>query len=281
MEKVDKILVLGSSGMLGHILVNVLESSKSFNVFNLARNRKINNQTLLCDVTNFSELENHIDSISPDYIINCVGVLINESSKDVKSSILINSYLPHYLDSLSERFKFKLIHISTDCVFSGKKGMYTENSKTDPIDRYGFTKNLGEVVKMNHLTIRTSIVGPELKKNGEGLLTWILKNKRGSIDGFTNSIWSGLTTIELSRAIIYCIKNNLNGLLHIYSSSIAKYDLIKIINDKFNLDIQINKVLGKNSNKSLISIRNDFNHKIPSHLEMISEMHEFIKNYKY
>ena len=106
MEKVDKILVLGSSGMLGHILVNVLESSKSFNVFNLSRNRKINNKTLLCDVTNFSELENHISSISPDYIINCVGVLINESTKDVKSSILINSYLPHYLDSLSERFKF-------------------------------------------------------------------------------------------------------------------------------------------------------------------------------
>ena len=122
--------------------------------------------------------------------------------------------------------------------------------------------------------------GPELKKNGEGLLTWILKNKRGSIDGYTNSIWSGLTTIELSRAIIYCIKNNLNGLLHIYSSPIAKYDLIKIINDRFNLDIQINKVSGKNSNKSLTSIRNDFNHKIPSHLEMISEMHEFIKNYK-
>ena len=277
MEKIKKVLVLGSSGMLGHVMVDILESYNTFDVHNLSRKRKINNKSIICDIINFKKLEDHINLISPDYVINCIGILIKKSQTDIKSAILINSYLPHYLESISNKFNFRLIHISSDCVFSGIKGNYNEKSKIDPIDTYGLTKSLGEIVNNNHLTIRTSIIGPELKKDGEGLLSWILKNERGNIQGYEKSIWSGLTTLELSKSIIYCIENNLTGLLHVFNNPISKYELVKLINNEFELDIQIKKVPGKTSDKSLSTLRNDFNYEIPSYSKMISEMHDFIK----
>ena len=141
---------------------------------------------------------------------------------------------------------------------------------------YGISKGLGEIISPNHLTIRTSIIGPEIKSNPEGLLEWVIENKGKTIDGYTKSIWSGVTTLVLSRAIIFCIQNNIKGLLHISSNKISKYDLITIVNDIYNLRININKVEGRVSDKSLISKRDDFLFPIPSYFEMISEMYEWM-----
>ena len=276
MEKVKKVLVLGSSGMLGHVLVKIIKHNKLFQVSNIARRKTIFNDTLICDVTDFKKLEEKIKKISPDYIVNSVGILINESKMNPKNAILINAYLPHFLESISKKYNFQLIQISTDCVFSGNTGSYQEDSIKDAKNIYGISKGLGEIISTSHLTIRTSIIGPEIKNQPIGLFEWVVKNKNKEIDGFSKSIWSGLTTVELSKAIIYCINNNIKGLLHIASQKISKFELICIINDIFNLGVNVKKVKGEKSDKSLITNREDFLFKVPSHFEMISEMSDFI-----
>lgn len=276
MEKVKKVLVLGSSGMLGHILLRTIKNNELFQVYNIARNKTIHSDTIICDVTDFGKLENKIQEISPDYIINCIGILIKQSSLNIANAILINSYLPHFLDSVSKKYKFHLIHISTDCVFNGKKGAYNEESIKDARDTYGITKGLGEIISPKHLTIRTSIIGPEIKVIKEGLLEWVLNNKGKEIDGYTKSIWSGITTLVLSRAITYCIENDIRGLLHISNHKISKYDLICLVNDIYNLQINVNKVEGKKLDKSLVSVRKDFLFKVPSYPDMITEMYEYM-----
>lgn len=262
--------------MLGHILLKTLESYNSFEIFNISRKKRINNSTIICDALEFNKLEKVIKKISPDLIINCIGLLVDKSNNDPKNAILTNSYLPHFLASISDKYGFQMIHISTDCVFSGKDGNYDENSMKDAIDIYGISKGLGEVNSEKHLTIRTSIIGPELKEQSEGLFEWLMSKKGKLIDGYNMSMWSGVTTLVLSRAIVYCIKKNIRGLLHISRDKISKYDLLCLINEIFNLNIEINDVEGKKSDKSLLSIRNDFKFDVPSYSDMIREMYDYM-----
>ena len=119
--------------------------------------------------------------IKPDYVINCVGVLIKGSKESIENAIYINAYFPHMLERILHNTTGKLIHISTDCVFSGEKGQYADNDPKDALDTYGMTKNLGEVVNTKDITLRTSIIGPELKNNGEGLFHWIYSQKRRTL----------------------------------------------------------------------------------------------------
>ena len=128
-----------------------------------------------------------------------------------------NSLLPHHLQSISEEIGAKLIHISTDCVFSGKTGSYTESSLRDADDVYGRTKALGEIISNQHLTIRTSIVGPELKINGEGLLHWFLTSTEKELNGFSKVFWGGVTTVELAKAIEFAISHDINGVWNLCS----------------------------------------------------------------
>jgi dTDP-4-dehydrorhamnose reductase len=285
MEKIKKkILVIGSSGMMGHILVDFLSKKKSkFEVFNLAKSVKINDDTIICDILDFNLLERLINDILPDIIINTAGILVNDSKSNPLNAILVNACFPNSLMKIADKINSKIIHMSTDCVFDGSIGSYNEGSAKTPTDIYGKTKDLGEILGKNHLTIRTSIIGPELKQNGTGLFLWLLKNRNLQIDGYTKSIWSGLTTLELSKAISYSIEADLNGLIHIASDPISKYDLINIINNEFKLNIEIKKVDGLVSDKSLVTIRNDFLYKVKSHQEMINDLKTYIElcNFKY
>ena len=282
MEEVKKkILVLGSTGMLGHVLFEKLSSLKKYQIFNISR-KKLNNETILVDVKNYKLLKETIYDLSPNYIINCVGILVEDSKLNPIDAIKINSLLPHQLKEIADNVNASLIQISSDCVFDGSVGKYSEDSRTSPIDIYGKTKMLGEINGPNHTNIRTSIIGPELFNNSRGLLSWILENHESNyIEGYSKSIWSGISTIELSKAIIYCIENSIFGLLHISNKPISKYKLISLIVDEFNLNIKVKKVDGKISDKSLVSLRNDFNYKIPTYEEMISELKSFIELKKY
>ena len=282
MEEVKKkILVLGSTGMLGHVLFEKLSSLKNYQIFNISR-KKLNNETIVVDVANYKLLKETIYDLSPNYIINCVGILVEDSKLNPTEAIKINSLLPHQLKEIADNMNSSLIHISSDCVFDGSVGKYSEDSKTSATDIYGKTKMLGEINGPIHTNIRTSIIGPELFNNSRGLLSWILKNQESNyIEGYSKSIWSGITTIELSKAIIYCIENSIFGLLHISNKPISKYELIKLIVDEFNLSIKIKKVDGKISDKSLVSLRSDFNYKMPSYKEMISDLKSFIELKKY
>jgi dTDP-4-dehydrorhamnose reductase len=275
MEKITrmKILVIGSTGMLGHVVFKHLSSYTRFELYDVVFRNKLRKESIICDVTKIDDLKQIIENIRPKIIINCIGALINSSNKNKLNAIYLNAFFPHKLKEITATYKIKIIHISTDCVFDGKKGNYTESDVTNSNDIYGKTKSLGDIVNNEDLTIRTSIIGPEIKKNGEGLLHWLL-NKNGTVKGFKNSIWTGLTTLELSWAIVYMIENDFKGLIHLSNGiPINKYELISLIKYHFNLsNIDLIKFNNDHSNKSLISERSDFKYKIPGYDKMIMDL---------
>lgn len=275
----EKVLILGNKGMLGHVLFNFFKKNKSFNVIGINRSKENDNiSSFYLDVLNFDALEMFIKNNRPKYIINCVGLLVKASVDKPSSAIKTNSLLPHFLNEKSGQLNFKLIHISTDCVFDGKKGSYQELDFKTETNYYGLTKNLGEVINDKNLTIRTSIIGPELKLKSTGLFEWIMSQKGNEIQGYTKVIWSGLSTIELSKFIIWAIKKDLNGLVHATNGiGISKYDLVKIINEVFRLDIKIIKSFEIQSDKSLINnIITDY--EFPNYTEMIEKMKIWIND---
>ena len=265
--------------MLGHILLEKLYIKHNFEVFDVTRKKENRLNNFECDVTNFNSLFKIIKDIKPDYIINCVGVLIKGSIKDPSNAILINALLPHKLAQFSKAVNAKLIHISTDCVFDGLKGSYTETDNKTAQDTYGLSKSLGEINDTINLTLRTSIIGPELKDNGEGLFAWFI-NQKGEVNGFTESIWGGVTTLVLAEVVIKSIDENYTGLVHVTNSEpISKFDLLSLIKDKFELNkIDLKKVSGKKLDKSLNTKYDYFN--VPSYEQMIIDMYKYcLKNY--
>ena len=196
-----KILVLGSTGLIGHQVFNYLKIVGRYDLYNFSYRKKLQDDTIVLDARNFDCFCQNIIDISPDFIINCIGVLINGANADPENAIFLNSYMPHRLARVADDIEAKLIHISTDCVFSGdKKGPYVEQDEKDGRGIYAKTKGLGEVVNDKHLTLRTSVVGPELKSDGEELFHWFM-NETGDIRGYTDSIWTGVTTLELAKAV--------------------------------------------------------------------------------
>ncbi len=267
-----KILILGSTGMLGHQVVFRLNENPDLQVFDLSFRNKLRDQTIICDVTDFTKLENLIEEICPEFIINCIGILIKGSSENPKNSILINAYLPHFLVSVGDKIGAKVIHISTDCVFSGKKGGYIESDFRDADDVYGRGKALGEIFSVKHLTLRTSIIGPELKNNGEGLFHWFM-NQSSEVNGFTQAFWGGVTTTELSKIIEFSIVNDLSGLFHVTNQNpISKFDLLQLLNVEFKKGLRINLVEGKKVDKSLKTMFPETIPQIPDYPQMIYEM---------
>ncbi|MBN3582423.1 SDR family oxidoreductase [Algoriphagus aestuarii] len=268
----QKVLILGSTGMLGHQVFFNLDSSEDFEVFDLSFRNKLREETIIFDITDFKKFEGIIKEITPDVIINCIGILIKGSNQNPKNSILINAYFPHWLMSIADEIDSKVIHISTDCVFSGKKGGYIESDFRDADDVYGRGKALGELFSDKHLTLRTSIIGPELKQNGEGLFHWFM-NQKAETNGFTRAFWGGVTTTQLSKSIKKAISEDLTGLYHVTNGiAISKFDLLNLFNKTFERGLKINAVEGKSVDKSLKSEKKDVDFVIPSYESMIEEM---------
>ncbi len=272
-----KILVLGSTGMLGHQVVDYFLKFTEYEVIDIAFKNKFRENTIILDITNKKQVENVITEIKPDYIINCIGVLIGGANNDIANAIYINAYLPHQLKNIAKEINAKLVHISTDCVFSGEKGKYIESDEKDGKDTYAKTKALGEVVDDTNVTLRTSIIGPELKTNGEGLFHWFM-NQTGTTNGFTKAIWSGVTTLELAKAIKWAIEKHITGLYHVTNNqSINKYELLNLFRKYTKKDIEINVIDGKEVDKSFIDTRKDIDYSIPSYQEMVRDMTDSIK----
>lgn len=273
-----KVVVLGSLGMAGHVMVRHLASDKDFQVLGIARRAGpfVSEQM---DILDSSQLGQALERIKPDYVINCVGVLVKRSADDVCAAILINSYLPHFLSGLGTTIDFKLIHISTDCVFSGNEGGYREDSFRDGDDNYARTKALGEVINDRDLTIRTSIIGPELKQNGTGLLDWFLK-QQGQIKGYSKAYWSGVTTLELAKATRELIKQKVNGILQLCpDEKISKYELLKLFAKVWDKNIGIIPSEDYEVDKSLISIRKDFRYTVSGYEQMLAELRAWMLAY--
>lgn len=266
-----KLLLLGATGMAGHIAYCYLNDTGKYEITNVVFRNKLTEDSILLDITDKLATEQLIQNIRPDIILNCIGVLIKGSQAHPDNAIYINAYFPHLLERLAAEVNAKLIHVSTDCVFSGEKGNYTETDVRDADDTYGKSKGLGEVINNKDLTIRTSIIGPELKENGEGLFHWFM-NQKGEINGYTEAFWGGVTTLELAKAIDAAIEQNTSGLVHLTNGDkISKYDLLSLFKEIWRRnDVIVNPYKGKSVDKSLMK-STIFNYKVPTFKEMLHE----------
>jgi len=279
MEKI-KFLVLGATGMAGHTISTYLHEQghdvTAFSKSSFPYCKNINGDAMdKTFVTTMLKEGNY------DVVINCIGVLNQECDREPSKAIYLNSYLPYLIaDALSET-KTKFIHMSTDCVFSGKKGSYSEDSFLDGETFYDRTKALGEVKDQKNLTFRNSIVGPDMKGNGIGLLNWFMKQS-GTINGYSKAIWTGVTTLTLAKAMERAAMENITGIYNLVNNqSISKFDLLHLFN-KHMRDGKINILPSDavNLNKSLVNNRKDFSFEVPSYEQMVIEMKEWINNHK-
>tara|TARA_Y100000768_G_C23986657_1_gene689268 strand:+ start:1272 stop:2135 length:864 start_codon:yes stop_codon:yes gene_type:complete len=268
-----KVLVLGSTGLIGHQVFKYLVKTEKYELYNISYRKKLNDETILCDVRNQDKFIELVKSISPDIIINCIGILIQGSNLNPENAIFINAYFPHRLMNLAEKLNSKLIHISTDCVFSGEKGLaYVEQDFKDGKDIYAKSKGLGEIISQNHLTLRTSVIGPELKTDGEELFHWFMSQSK-KINGYTKVIWSGVSTLILAKVVDWAIENDITGLYHVTNNkSIDKFALLNLFKKYTKKNILINPFDQKELNKSFIDTRKELNFKIPTYDQMVKEM---------
>lgn len=274
-----KVLLFGATGMAGHIVYYYLRDTEKYEITNVAFRTKLTENSMIVDVTDSKAVAEVVEKIKPKIIINCIGVLIKGSNGNPDNAILINAYFPHLLKKLADGIDAKLIHISTDCVFSGKKGNYMEDDFRDADDVYGRSKALGEVINEKDLTIRTSIIGPELKQNGEGLFHWFMK-QHGVVHGFLTAIWGGVTTLELAKAIDVAIDEKKTGLVHLSNGvGISKYDLLCLFKELWHKDdIEILPYNAVGLDKSIAkSMR--FDYEVPSYRKMLEQQAEWMENH--
>lgn len=248
-----KVMILGVAGMAGHTIYEYLKAESNYNLITVARNRKLINSTyIIKDVEyNMNKLQKIVKKQKPDVIINCIGLLVKACDNNPRKAVFVNSYFPHILST----FKSKIIHLSTDCVFSGKRGNYKVDDEKDATGIYGKTKALGEIDNDKDLTLRMSIIGKELKDSGTGLFEWFMRQDE-KISGYSNVYWSGITTLELAKAIYSIIEFNpeLTGIYQLaLSHKISKYTLLKLISKVWNKKITIKKNRDKICDKSLIN----------------------------
>jgi dTDP-4-dehydrorhamnose reductase len=275
-----KILILGCNGMAGFTISKYL-SDNGYEVIGIARSKSPIIRTIIQDVQDFKSLEDVINTRNFNVIINCIGILNKDAENNPANAVLLNTYLPHKLVELTKNMQTRIIHMSTDCVFSGKTGGYSENDFPDGETFYDRSKALGEIKDNVNLTLRGSIVGPDIKPNGTGLFNWFMKQK-GTVSGYSKAIWSGVTTLELAKIMKVAIEDESVGLMHIVPDNpINKLELLKIFNLNFKengLDIVANT--SYQVNKSLIRSNYDLNYSVPNYEEMVKEMKLWIEQNK-
>lgn len=268
-----KMLIIGGNGMAGHLLVRYFRHTGTYQVLHTTRDTA-DREGLLLDVTDQQGVNTLVTSIRPDLIVNVVGVL-NQSAENNKSlAYEVNGLFPHRLRKLADELGARLIHISTDCVFQGDRGRYSETDIPDAVSVYGRSKAVGEIRDTpHHLTIRTSIIGPEIRKEGIGLLYWFMQQK-GDVSGYCRVLWNGVTTLELARAIDRFAMSNVSGLIHLVQPNpISKYELLRLFQQVFNKqDVRIVPDETISLDRTLIHTRNDFQYDVPPYEEMLQQL---------
>ena len=244
-----KVLVIGASGMIGSTVLRVLSEKKDWQVFGSVRDREVKRffsafigERLIAgvDVEHPEALVKVLDQIRPDVVVNCAGLTKHKpEADDPLVSIPVNTLMPHRLAGLCKLAGARLIHVSTDCVFSGEKGGYTESDFADARDVYGKSKALGEVDYPHAITLRTSTIGHELESE-YGLLDWFL-SQQGRCKGYTRAVFSGLPTVIFAQVIrdVVIPHAELSGLYHVAAKPINKFDLLKLIADVYGKAIDI------------------------------------------
>ena len=282
-----KVLVLGASGMLGHKMFQGLRSAFPSTTA-IMRRRKT--APPFCDIGLFhsSDVYDGVDcldtdllhhtlaDIKPDFIVNCVGIIKQRTqANDAAVSLEINALLPHRLAQWAHSWGGRVIHFSTDCVFSGACGDYTEQDPSDALDLYGRSKFLGEVVKANALTLRTSMIGREIGEH-VSLLDWFLAQRGGRVYGYRRVVYSGVTTNHLADLVTVIIRNypELSGLFQVVSAPLSKYELLCLLRDAYSADILIEPDDEEVSNRSMRGdkLRRAIGYVAPPWLDMAQQL---------
>ena len=274
-----KFLVLGCNGMAGHTISLYLKE-QGHDVVGFAQEKSKLVDTVVGDARDTVSLAKTIKEGNYDSVINCIGILNQFAENNKALASFLNGYFPHFLADVTSGSQTQVIHMSTDCVFSGKKGSYTEDDLPDGATFYDRSKALGELEDGKNITLRNSIVGPDINVNGIGLLNWFMKQS-GEINGFTKAMWTGQTTLQLAKTMEVAAKERAHGLYNtVPDHSISKYDLLRLFNKHLrNNELTINPIEGINADKSLKRTRFDFGYLIPDYETMVSEMAEWVKKH--
>lgn len=278
--KILEFLVLGSTGMAGHMISLYLQE-QGHEVTTFSRNAFPYCKNINGDIMDHTLLKSILLQNNYDVVINCIGILNAACDQNPSEAVYINSYLPYAIADLLKNTSTKFIQMSTDCVFSGKSAPYFENSLHDGETFYDRTKALGEVNTLETLTFRNSIIGPDMKKDGIGLFNWFMKQSN-TIHGYTKAIWTGVTTLTLAKAMEKAATEEITGIYNLVNNtSISKFDLLKLFNQHFKANsMNILPSDTVNLDKTLLNNRHDFEFTVPSYVQMIIEMKEWIHTHK-
>lgn len=275
-----RFLVLGCNGMAGHTISLYLKE-QGHDVIGLARDKSKYVNSVVGDARNIDLIKQLIRDGKYDSVINGIGILNQFAEENKALAVYLNSFFPHFLAEVTSDIDTQVIHISTDCVFSGKRGEYTEDDFKDGETFYDRSKALGELEDDKNVTLRNSIVGPDINPDGIGLMNWFMK-QNSPISGYTKAMWTGQTTLQLAKTIEAAAKERARGLYNtVPDYSISKYDLLRLFNKYLrNNSIQISPVDGVNADKSLKRTRFDFSYIIPDYEVMVSELAEWVISHK-
>lgn len=273
-------LVLGCNGMAGH-MISLYMKEQGHTVTGFARTPSKYINSIVGDVRDIEKLRTVISDGHYDSVINCIGILNQYAENDKEAATFLNAYFPHFLATITSGTDTQVIHMSTDCVFSGKRGNYTENDLRDGETFYDRSKALGELEDGKNITLRNSIVGPDINPNGIGLMNWFMQQD-GQINGFTKAMWTGQTTLQLAKTMEVAAMEKAHGLYNtVPETSISKYELLKLFNHYFRNDnLVINPVEGVNADKSLKRTRFDFGYLIPDYETMVVELADWVRIHK-
>ncbi len=267
--------------MAGHIISLYLKE-QGHDVVGYAREKSRFVDTVVGDATDFELLQKTICSGSYHSIINCVGLLNQFAENDHAAAVMLNGYLPHFLVKATAGIDTQVIHMSTDCVFSGRTGGYTEDTVPDGTTFYDRSKAMGEIEDGKNITLRNSIVGPDTNASGIGLLNWFMQQK-DFVNGFTGAIWTGQTTLQLAKTMEKAAECRAHGLYNMVpAGSINKYELLKLFNEYIRITpIEINPTDRFVVDKSLVRTRFDgFDYEIPGYEVMVKELGGWMRDHK-
>ena len=275
-----KFFICGCNGMAGHaISLYLQEQGHEVYGFDLHESKLI--KSFAGNAFDTETIARVIKEGNYDTVINCIGVLNQFAENNHALAAFLNSYFPHFLAKTTEGTDTQVIHMTTDCVFSGKKGSYTEHDLRDGETFYDRSKALGELDDDKNLSLRNSIVGPDINPKGIGLLNWFMNNTTGEapeVNGFTKAMWTGQCTTQLAKTMELAAKERIHGLINaVPDTNISKYELLKLFNKYLRGGrVKINAIEGVNADKSLIRTNNEWSYRIPDYEQMVFEMSQWI-----
>lgn len=273
------ILVIDSNGVVGHVVALYLHE-QGHDVTGYSETASKWFECIQGDLFDINMLQTVVTNGGYDAIINCSAIINQYAEEDKAKAVFINSYIPHFLEYITANTSTVVVHRSTDCIFSGKRGNYAVGDIPDAESFYAKSKVLGEIINDKDITIRTSLIGPETEESGGSLLNWYLK-QRGEVRGFANAIWTGVTTIEFAKEIEQLLLQKAHGLFQcVPKNAISKYDLLCLFEKYFPGERNVVRIENERVDKSLVQEVLEYKIEIPTYDSMVSEMADWVKKHK-